>query len=179
MKKQSRAATMWWNKDSREGNLKDFVLRRCAGAVSSEIVDEISEEFDRFSRPLEFLNTDAKQKAFFQSLPTFVRPLKFHYGPPRYETAFDKDGKPIQKAVFDSWHYVPIDKTLKVFLSQPAVYEYHTEHFSKPRSSSDVIEEFADGKLNQEEHPLLSDSSKLTAALDFYYDDITANPLGL
>ncbi len=29
-------------------HLKDFVLRHCAGAVSSEIVDEISEEFDRF-----------------------------------------------------------------------------------------------------------------------------------
>ncbi len=111
-------------------HLKEFVLQRCQGKLPTDVLHEISEEFESCHRPLEFLSTDQKQRAYFQSMPTFVRPEKYLFGPGRFETVFGKDGRQQQKQVFDSWQYVPIEKSLKAFLAKPSVFKHFSPNFT-------------------------------------------------
>ncbi|MCP3665628.1 MAG: hypothetical protein GY696_24540 [Gammaproteobacteria bacterium] len=158
--------------------LKEMVLSVCAGKMSEEELNELGMQFDSASRPLDFLSSDSKQRAYFTSLQSFVKPVQYVFGAPRYETAYSSSGEPYQKSVMDSWQCVPIAKTLNVALSQPEIMEQVMASFNSKRCDW-IVEEFVDGLLFRELNPFFANNIKRTLALDLYYDDIeVCNALG-
>ncbi len=152
------------------------ILKRVGDKLTSEDAKNLEEIFSAACRPLEFLSTDLKQRTYFMDLPSFVRPVKYVYGEPKFETVIDDDGCPSQKAIYDSWRHIPMENTLQTVLSLPEVFEKLT---TVPPEPNGVISEFSHGSVFQKQHPLLSDPNKMVAAIDLYYDDLeTANPIG-
>ncbi len=148
------------------------------GKLDPEEIGELEDRFEEARRPLEFLSTDGKQKNYFRSLPTFIEPVKYSFGQPRFETDTDPDGTPCQRMVFDTWQYVPIAKTLEVVLSQREIADSVQNSFNNCRADG-IIEEFEDALLFRKLNKSFADKAHRTIALDIYYDDIeTTNPLG-
>jgi len=77
------------------------------------------------------------------------------------------------RTVYDTYQYVSVEETLRSLMAKS---EY-TELLLQDKSVPGVISDCWDGQLYKQ-HPLLSDSSKFTVAIQLFYDGMgTTNPL--
>ena len=145
------------------------LLRDCGVSddVLSTVGSSLKQQSDTLKQPLNLLSTRYKQDQFFDNHPLAVKPETVFLGH-RFE---NRSGA--ARSVYDSFQYVSVEATLRSLLANP---EY-VKLLVNDRCTPGLISDCWDGLLYKH-HPLLSDTSKFTIAVQLFYDGMgTTNPL--
>lgn len=156
-------------------NISNQVKSFLAQSAPDLNIEELLQKIQQCSKPMQFLDSDIKQRNYFAKFSHFVPPKPMLFGPPRLENKRQKDGESRYKYVYDSWQYIPLEETLKSVLAVPELFE---KLQFKVKDCNGVIESFMDGSYVKH-HPLFSHSKKNSMIIELYYDGLeTANPVG-
>ena len=145
------------------------LLRDCG--VSDETIATvdacIKRQCDTVNQPLNFLSTRYKQDQFFDNHPLSVKPETVVLGQ-RFE---NRQG--VTCSIYENYQYVSVEATLRTLLENP---EY-VKLLVNDKCMPGLVTDCWDGLLYKH-HPLLSDTSKFTIAIQLFYDGMgTTYPL--
>jgi len=137
------------------------------GDVLSNVKCALQRQSDTLSHPLDMLSTKYKQDQYFDKHSLAVKPETVVLGL-RYETKNHNT-----RTVYDTYEYIPVEATLRSLL----VNSQYVDLLHQDKCIPGVISDCWDGLLYKQ-HPLLSDKSKFTIAIQLFYDGMgTTNPL--
>ena len=135
--------------------------------VLSTVRCALQRQSDTLSNPLDMFSTKYKQDQYFDKHPLAVKPETVILGH-RYETKNN-----FTRTVYDSYQYVSVEATLRSLL----VNSQYVNLLRQDKCIPGVISDCWDGLLYKQ-HPVLSDTSKFTIAIQLFYDGMgTTNPL--
>jgi hypothetical protein len=135
--------------------------------VITSVMQSMQPHFISCKKPFDFLCLTCKINKYFDRHPLYVAPQQVMLGS-RLESHGGNS-----KPVYDSFQYVSIEETLKVFLEDPV---YVNEILDTKSEKTGIVSDYRDG-LNFKIHPF-SDASKLSIAVQLFYDGMgTTNPL--
>ena len=139
--------------------------------VSADVMSTVRCAFQRQSdtldKPLDMFSTKYKQDQYFDKHHLAVKPETVILGH-RYETKNN-----FTRSIYDSYQYISVEATLRSLLVNSQYFDLLRQDKSRPG----VISDCWDGLLYKQ-HPVLSDTSKFTIAIQLFYDGMgTTNPL--
>lgn len=165
--------------------LKEILISLTDATSQLDKAKKIENVCDKITESLNNVDTDYKRMKYFKNSNTFIDPIPIIIG-----TSQDTSKKDNQTSLILKQRtaiYIPVDKTLKLFLELPNVLEKILNHhnvtstqksFIKHSDSDNVIfKNFLDGSLWKND--LSKNKGKLVLPLIIYFDDFeVCNPLG-
>jgi len=142
-----------------------------ASCVSPETADIFKEKLEtnlqRFRTPLKFLNSRYKQDKYFDNHPMAVRPESIALG----MTVESISGN--SSLNYECFQYVPVEQTLRALFQN----KDYVALLLNNKHDCELLQSYADGSQFKH-HPLFSDSSKFSLAIQLFYDGLgVTNPL--